>query len=80
MNRLLLAAFLAASALAVTACNTSPSTFTVHGTVTLTSLNGVPPQQAWSGYGGPSQINPQVNIVADDGPGNYSGPYDMDAA
>jgi hypothetical protein len=69
---LLLAAPLALCFL-LAGCDTTPATMTVHGTVTLTSLNGVPPLQAYGGYGTPGDINPQVNIVADDGPGNYAG-------
>jgi hypothetical protein len=81
---LLLAAPLALF-LILAACSTTPGTFTVHGTVTLTSVNGVPPAEAFPDVQanlappspGPDGIvyDPplQVNITADDGPGNYSG-------
>ena len=71
--------------LILAACSTAPQDMTVHGTVTLTPLNGVPPAQAYPdvqanltppppGPDGTTYIPPlQVNITADDGPGNYSG-------
>lgn len=81
---LLLAAPFALS-LTLAACSTTPANMTVHGTVTLYSVNGVPPAQAYPdvqanlspatpGPDGITYIPPlQVNITADDGPGNYSG-------
>jgi hypothetical protein len=81
---LLLAAPLALFPL-LTACSATPSDMTVHGTVTFTSVNGVPPAQAYPdvqanltppppGPDGITYVPPlQVNITADDGPGNYSG-------
>ena len=59
--------------LTLAACSTAPQDMTVHGTVTLTPLNGVPPAQAYDEYATPGDIGLQVNITADDGPGNYSG-------
>ena len=67
---LVAAVFAALSLLAVAACSTAPQDMTVHGTVTLRPLNGVPPAQA---YGSCCGIVTQVNITADDGPGNYAG-------
>ena len=71
MNR---AALFAAACIAISvplaACSTAPQDMTVHGTVTLRPLNGIPPAQA---YGSCCGIVTQVNITADDGPGNYSG-------
>ena len=67
------------------ACSTTPQDMTIHGTVTLTSLNGVLPAQAYPdvqanltppspGPDGITYVPPlQVNITADDGPGNYAG-------
>ncbi len=86
MNRaaLFLAAIFALC-LTLAACTATPQDMTVHGTVTLMSLNGVPPAQAYPGIqadlttpapgaDGITYIPPQeVNIVADDGPGNYGG-------
>ena len=81
---LLLAAPLALFPL-LAGCSTNPSSMTVHGTVTFTSVNGTPPAQAFPdvqanlappspGPGGITYVPPlQVNITADDGPGNYSG-------
>ena len=43
---------------------------TVSGTIRLTTLNGIPPAQAYDSCCG---IVTQVNIIADDGPGNYAG-------
>ena len=63
--------------LVLAACSSVPSNMTVNGTVRLMSFNGVPPAQAYTGLGlsdlagGVSDLT--VNIVADDGPGNYSG-------
>ena len=82
---LLLAAIFAVSPLTLSSCSTTPQDMTVHGTVTLTSLNGVPPARAFPDVQanltppppGPDGIvyNPplEVTITADDGPGNYSG-------
>jgi hypothetical protein len=80
---LLLAAPLALFPL-LAGCSTNPSSMTVHGTVTFTSVNGTPPAQAFPDVqanlappppgGGITYVPPlQVNITADDGPGNYSG-------
>ena len=65
----LLAALLALP-LTLAACSATPRPVTVHGTVTLTPLNGIPPAQAYDSCCG---IPAEVNITADDGPGNYSG-------
>ena len=79
------AVFTALSLTALAACSAAPQDMTVHGTVTLTPLNGVPPAQAYPdvqanltppspGPDGITYVPPlQVNITADDGPGNYSG-------
>ena len=71
MNRpaLLLAAPVALCFL-LSACSTAPQDMTVSGTIKLTTLNGVPPAQAYDSCCG---IVTQVNITADDGPGNYQG-------
>ena len=81
----LLLAALFALPLLLAGCSSAPQDMTVHGTVTLTSVNGVPPAQAFPdvqanltppppGPDGTTYIPPlQVNITADDGPGNYSG-------
>ena len=74
MNRTALPiATLAALCFLLSACSTAPQDMTVSGTVKLTSLNGVPPAQAYDEYATPGDIDPQVNIIADDGPGNYQG-------
>lgn len=61
--------------LVLSGCSTAPSDMTVNGMVKLTSLNGLPPGQVteYSSYGVAGEIDSEVNIVADDGPGNYSG-------
>ncbi len=61
--------------LVLAACSTAPPDMTVNGKVRLTSLNGVPPGQVteYSSYGVAGEIDSEVNITADDGPGNYSG-------
>ncbi len=64
----LLAALLALP-LTLAACS-STHPMTIRGTVTLTPLNGIPPAQAYDSCCG---IPTEVNITADDGPGNYSG-------
>lgn len=70
----LLAAVFTALSLTLAACSTTPRDMTVNGTVTLYSLNGVPPLQAYAGYDATlADMNPGVTITADDGPGNYSG-------
>ena len=66
-------AALLALCVTVAACSNTPQDMTVHGTVTLRSVNGVPPADAYSGYGGVSEINLQLEITADDGYGNYQG-------
>ena len=68
-RRVVLAAALLTLPLTLAACS-APQDITVHGTVELTSVNGVPPAQAYDSCCG---IVTQVNITADDGPGNYSG-------
>ena len=85
MRHVLLLAALLALGFTLSACSTTPQDMTVHGTVTLTSVNGTPPAQAYPdvqanltppppGPDGITYIPPlQVNITADDGPGNYSG-------
>ena len=67
---LVAAVFTALSLTALAACSTAPQDMTVHGMVTLRPLNGIPPAQA---YGSCCGIVTQVNITADDGPGNYAG-------
>ena len=56
--------------LTLAACSSATQDMPVRGTVTLRPLNGVPPAQA---YGSCCGIPAEVNITADDGPGNYSG-------
>ena len=66
----LLLAAPAALCFLLSACSTAPQDMTVSGTIKLTTLNGRPPAQAYDSCCG---IVTQVNITADDGPGNYSG-------
>ena len=70
----LLAAALALTTLTLSSCSSSPQDMTVHGTMTLYPVNGVPPLEAFAGYEATlADINPSLTITADDGPGNYSG-------
>ncbi len=71
MNRpALLLAAAAVLCFLLSACSNVPQDMTVSGTVKLTALNGAPPAQA---YGSCCGIDTQVNITADDAPGNYQG-------
>jgi hypothetical protein len=69
--------------LLLVACSSAPDV-TVHGTVTYTPVNGIPPAQACPELpGGDSAVtvgslgtytaSVTVTITADDGPGNYAG-------